>query len=353
MDDQLAWKSAVISQNSSVYDAIQSLELSGLKIVVVVTNEQIPIGILSDGDLRRAILSDMQITDLVTKYMNPSPMVIPSNLGNSAVQEIMSANKISQLPIIDTSGRLVGIRTLDEVSGATFRRKTMIIMAGGKGTRLAQYTKKIPKPLVEVDGKPLIRHIIDKAKDQGFYKFIISINHMGDLVEQYLGDGSRDDIEIAYVLEDKPLGTAGSLSLIDIEIGENVLVTNCDILGNFCYVDMLIHHENNQADATVAIRKHQVQNEFGVVSLDGIDIKGFIEKPVYVSNINAGLYVFNTEIFDLLEYNEFCDMPTLLEKAIKKSQKVIAFPLHEEWLDVGRPIDLIKAQEMCKENELG
>lgn len=349
MENNCRWKLATLSVNSSVHDAINSLEETGLKIVIIVSSEFKPIGTFSDGDLRRAILSDMKLCDPIIEYMNKSPLLVPENLTDSSIQQIMSVNAIAQLPIIDQNGRLVGIRTLDEVSMKPSNAPTMVIMAGGKGTRLNEYTRDIPKPLVKVGGKPLIRHIIDKAKKQGIKKFVISINHMGELIKTAIGDGSAEGIKIDYVSEVKPLGTAGSLSLIDFELGENVVVTNCDILCDFEYIDIFKYHERNQATATVAVRKHQIKNEFGVVDLNGIDIEGFSEKPVYVSNINAGVYVLSKKIFSLLEYSEVCDMPTLLSRAIEKSLKVIAFPLHEDWLDVGRVSDLREAEKRHRE----
>lgn len=351
MIGNIDWKIALLPESATVNDAIRSLEISGLKLVVVVTHDDIPVGTVSDGDLRRGMLVGMGLEAPIVNYMNRAPLLAPSNLGDDEILEIMSVNKISQLPLVDEHGRITSIKTLEYTSTSKLEKKTMIIMAGGRGSRLAPHTNNIPKPLVKVGGKPMIEHIIEKAKEQGFTKFIVSINHMGNLVEKYLGNGSQRGVTIEYIRESRPLGTAGSLSLFDGELKKSLVVTNCDVLGNFSYIDILNYHEAHDAIATVAIKKHTVQNEFGVIDLNGMEITGFTEKPQYISYINVGIYVLNKKILGLLNRNEVCDMPTLLKMAIDKSQKVIAFPLHENWLDVGRPSDLKAASELYIEVE--
>jgi NDP-sugar pyrophosphorylase family protein len=216
-------------------------------------------------------------------------------------------------------------------------------MAGGKGTRLRPHTENCPKPLVRVAGKPMLEHIIDRAKLEGFNDFTLAVYYLGHMLEEYFGDGSRFGVNIEYLRESAPLGTAGALSLLNPRPDVSFVVTNGDVLTDIRYGELLDFHSRHAAAATMAVRTHEWQHPYGVVQTRGMEIVGFEEKPVARSHINAGVYVLSPEALDELECGVPCDMPTLFERLQSSSRRIFAYPMHEPWLDVGRPEDLENA----------
>jgi NDP-sugar pyrophosphorylase family protein len=219
----------------------------------------------------------------------------------------------------------------------------MVIMAGGRGTRLLPHTAETPKPMLEVAGKPILEHIINRARNQGITNFLLSVNYLGSIIENYFQNGEKFGVSITYIREKEALGTAGGLSLIADRFTEPIIVTNGDVLTDISYTALLDFHKVNQAKATMAIREFELQNPYGVVIMEGENISGYLEKPISKSFINAGVYVIEPECLLELEYGVYRDMPDLFSYLREKKNKVIAFPIHESWLDIGRPIDLLKA----------
>nr|WP_269750418.1 sugar phosphate nucleotidyltransferase [Leptospira chreensis] len=219
-------------------------------------------------------------------------------------------------------------------------------MAGGKGIRLRPHTENCPKPLLPVNGKPMLEHIIIKAKKEGFYKFRIAIQYLGHMIEEYFEDGSKFGVEIEYLKEELPLGTAGALSLLPTKDRySSIVVTNGDVLTDISYSDLLGFHKLQHSDATMAVRLHEWQHPFGVVQMDGLKLVGFEEKPFYRSYVNAGIYVVNHEYLQNISKVDVTDMPTFFFQMLETGKKVIVFPMHEKWLDVGRPEDFEKASK--------
>jgi NDP-sugar pyrophosphorylase family protein len=245
----------------------------------------------------------------------------------------MQANKIHQLPIVNSEGLLEGLHLWDSVITPESVNNLMVIMAGGRGTRLHPHTDNCPKPMLEVAGKPMLEHIIERAKVDGFQNFIVSINYLGHMIEDYFGDGQKWDINIRYLREDTPLGTAGSLSMLPKNIEEPFVVTNGDVLTDIRYGDILNFHSRHHALATMAVRQYELQNQFGVVKVKGVEIQGFEEKPIYRSHINAGIYVLDPVALSELESSQYCDMPTLFERVRQSAGLTIVYPMHEPWLD--------------------
>jgi NDP-sugar pyrophosphorylase family protein len=202
--------------------------------------------------------------------------------------------------------------------------------------------------MLEVGGKPMMEHIIERAKAAGFVEFIVTLHYLGEMVESYFQDGERWGVRIKYLREQEPLGTAGALSLMASRPQLPFVVTNGDVMSDVNYGEMLDFHSRHQAIATMAVRQHEIQNPFGVVRLNGVEIAGFEEKPVYRSHINAGIYVLSPECIELLSVGEYCDMPTLFSRLRDGGERVIVYPMHEPWLDVGRPDDLILARRDTK-----
>jgi len=261
-------------------------------------------------------------------------------MARELVMQLMVANKIHQIPVVDDCQHVVGLHLWDEISTPATRANLMVIMAGGKGTRLLPHTENCPKPMVKVAGKPMLEHIIERAKLEGFNHFVVAIHHLGHMIEDYFGGGDQLAVRIDYLREQLPLGTAGALVLLNPRPELPFVVTNGDVMTDIRYGELLDFHNRHNAMATMAVRIHEWQHPFGVVQTQGVDIIGFEEKPIARSHINAGVYALAPEALNELTTQEACDMPMLFERLQAKAKRTVAYPMHEPWLDVGRPFDL-------------
>ena len=346
------WRQAILSNTATVKDAIEVLNNAKFKIVLVVDAKGKFEGTILDGDIRRGLLRGVNLDSSIKLIIHRDAMVVPSEMGRELVLQLMTANKIQQIPIVDSEQQVIGLHLWDEIYKSTIRSNIMVIMAGGKGTRLHPQTANCPKPLLKVSGKPILEHIIERAKVEGFSHFVLAIYHLGHMIEDYFGNGSRFGVKIEYLREETPLGTAGALSLLNPIPSAAFIVTNGDVITDIRYGEMLDFHEHQGATATMAVRLHEWQNPFGVVETQGIEIVGYEEKPVIRSHTNAGVYVINPETLDFLEKSVPCDMPSLFSLLQKGLKRVVAYPIHEPWLDVGQPADLKKAENTNHQRKL-
>lgn len=340
------WRQAILSNTATVKDAIEVLNIAKLKIVLVVDTNGKFEGTVLDGDIRRGLLRGFDLDSSIALITHRDALVVPSEMDRELVLQLMTANKIQQIPIVDSEQQVIGLHLWDEIYKSTIRSNIMVIMAGGKGTRLYPQTANCPKPLLKVSGKPILEHIIERAKVEGFNHFVLAIYHLGHMIEDYFGNGSRFGVKIEYLREESPLGTAGALSLLNPIPSAAFIVTNGDVITDIRYGEMLDFHEHQGATATMAVRLHEWQNPFGVVETQGIEIVGYEEKPVIRSHTNAGVYVINPETLEFLEKSVPCDMPSLFSFLQKGLKRVVAYPIHEPWLDVGQPADLKKAENI-------
>lgn len=346
------WKNALIPADSSVADAIRNLDRSGLQIALVVSQDYGLLGTLTDGDIRRGLLRGLTMASSIEAIVFRTPLVVPPELGHESVLHLMRANRIHQLPVVEESRRVVGLHLWDDLLEPIQLPNMMLIMAGGKGTRLLPHTEHCPKPLLPVGGKPMLEHIIDRAKADGFSHFILAVHYLGHMIEEYFGDGSRMGVRIEYLHEKRPLGTAGAISLLTSLPDSAFVVSNGDVLTDIHYGELLEFHKRHAAAATMAVRLHEWQHPFGVVRTEGVDIVGFDEKPVARSHINAGVYVLEPKALDVLAADEHCDMPTLFSRLKERAARTIVYPMHEPWLDVGRAADLERARSQHPNNPL-
>lgn len=340
------WQRAILPVDATIQQAIGNLDQVAIKIVLIVNEAGELEGTVSDGDIRRALLKGLQLSSPITGVVHRNAVVVPPELSRDVVMQMMVANKIQQIPVVDEHHRPVGLHLWDEITTPSVRPNLMVIMAGGKGTRLRPYTEHCPKPLVKVAGKPMLEHIIERAKREGFQHFVLAIHHLGQMIEDHFGDGSRWDVRIDYLREESPLGTAGALGLMHPLPDAPFVVTNGDVITDIRYGELLDFHVRHRAAATMAVRVHEWQHPFGVVQTRGVEIVGFEEKPVARTHINAGVYALDPESLSLLSANGPCDMPTLFERLQAKARRTVAYPMHEPWLDVGRPDDLIAANTL-------
>jgi len=338
------WRNAILPEASMIKDAVENLNNSSMQIVLVVNDKTELVGTISDGDIRRGLLKDLTLQNPITEVIQRNPVVVGRDATDLEVKNIMASFRIHHVPIVDQSQRLLGVHHMDSAPPDK-RSNIFVIMAGGLGSRLMPYTNSIPKGLLTVSGKPMLEHIITRAKLDGFHKFKISIHYLGEMIEDYFGDGSNFGVEIEYIRETSPLGTAGSLSLLTSAPDEPFVVSNCDVMTDISYRRILDYHLECSSDATMAVRSHAWQHPFGVVTLDGLEITGIEEKPIAITHINAGVYVLNPSILELLELGTPCDMTNLFNLIRQNRLTATAFPIHERWMDIGNEEQLIKASE--------
>lgn len=337
------WREAVLPENTTIQVVISNLDKVAIKIVLVVNESGEFQGTISDGDVRRGLLRGLDLKSSIESVVFRNPLVVPPEVSRDTVRQLMILNKVQQIPVVNEQNNVVGLHLWDEITLSPVRPNLMVIMAGGKGTRLRPYTENCPKPMLQVAGKPMLEHIIERAKLEGFSQFVLAINYLGHLIEDHFGNGDRFHVRIDYLKEEVPLGTAGALGLLDPHPELPLLVTNGDVLTDIHYGELLDFHSHYNAAATMAVRVHEWQHPYGVVNTDGIDIIGFEEKPVHRTHINAGVYALEPDVLNSIEINSHCDMPTLFERLQSKAKRTAAYPIHEPWLDVGRPEDLNKA----------
>lgn len=339
------WRDAMLDEGATLQDAIRSLDRSSQQIVLVVDGDGALIGTVTDGDVRRGILRGVGMDDSLVAVVHRDPMVIPPGIDRHAALQLMRSNGVNQLPIVDERRRVVGLHLWNTIDTPETRPNTMVVMAGGRGTRLHPHTENCPKPMLPIGGKPMLEHIVERARDEGFRHFVFAVHYLAHMIEDHFGDGSRFDVAIDYLREQRPLGTGGALGLIARRPDAPFVVTNGDVLSEVRYAEILDFHVKHGAVATMAVRPYEWQHPFGVVHTDGVDITGFEEKPTVRNRINAGIYAFDPLALDAIASDEHCDMPTLFERLQASAHRTIVYPMHEPWLDVGRPADLERARE--------
>jgi dTDP-glucose pyrophosphorylase len=334
------WRSILLHNSSILRDVVESLENSGKGIVIILSSEEVLQGVVTDGDLRRAFVNGHDLNTPAVSIMNANPLTKTGPIDINSANQFMMSEKLRHLPIVDAKNRLIDLIFQGADLNSEIFDNIVFIMAGGFGSRLGKLTEQCPKPMLEVHGKPILEHIILKAKAKGFSNFIVSTHHLGDVIEGYFGDGSRFGVAVSYLKEETPLGTAGCLTILKKVPKLPMIVVNGDVLTDVNYADMLHHHEKYEANVTMGVRQHQIQNPFGVVVLENLDIVGFKEKPVYDSVVNAGIYVLDPKVIELLDKKSRYDMPEVFERVIEKGLTATAFFIGGAWLDIGRPDDL-------------
>lgn len=330
----------LLQDSSTLRDAIQSLDEGGIGFLAFVDQEQSLQGILTDGDLRRAILN--KNNDLLS-IINKSPVTMPHASEKREVIAKLKSLHRRHMPLVDNENKLKSVFSLDDIEFVS-KDNTVVIMAGGLGTRLGELTKEKPKPMLNVGDRPMLQHIVEQFRDQGFCRFIFCLNYKKEVIEDYFGCGDRFGVKIDYVIENSRMGTAGALSLINQALDRPFFVINGDVLTNLDFNDFLDFHMMEGSKASMCVRQYQQQIPYGVINTDDNNqITSIEEKPSYFFNVNAGIYLLDPEILPLVPKDTFFDMPTLFEKLVLRSDKTTVFKVHDYWLDIGQREDYHKA----------
>ncbi len=338
-----AFAALFVPEDVSLRDAIAALERNHQGIVIVADAARRAVGILTDPDVRRLVLRAVPLDAPARDHVNRNFLFWPEGAPREGAFAVLRQRRIRHLPVLDPEGRVVDVIRLDEVSFEQFDNE-VVIMAGGLGTRLRPFTETCPKPMLEVAGKPMLEHILESLLGQGFHRFCFCIHYLGEQITAHFGDGTRWGARIRYQREEQRLGTAGALALLDPPPDRPFLVVNGDVLTRVNFRHLLRFHHEQRAAATLAVRAYEIQLPYAVVEVRDHLVAGLAEKPVKSYLVNAGIYCLNPELLALLEPGVPLDMPDLLERARAAGRPVAAFPVHEEWMDVGRPDDFRSAQ---------
>jgi dTDP-glucose pyrophosphorylase len=331
------WSKTLVESTAALEVAVNSISDSSMRIALVVDQEKKLCGTITDGDVRRALLRNMNMKSMVTEIMNPNPIVASSTEDRDVLLAMMRSRDLLHVPIVDNMGRVVGIETLQHLVKNVKHDNPIFLMAGGFGTRLRPLTNDVPKPLLKVGNRPILETILIQFVDAGFHNFFISTHYKAEMIREHFGDGSTWGVKIQYVHEIEPLGTAGALGLLPIKSpGLPILMMNGDLLTKVNFEHLLDFHNEQGGLATMCVREYDVQVPYGVVTIDKQYINTIKEKPIHKFFVNAGIYVIELDLLDELNGSSYLDLPNLFEENLEKGVQINAFPIHEYWLDIGR-----------------
>ena len=324
-------KKTTIQETNTVIHAIKKLNNNELKTLFVVNQNNQVLGTITDGDIRRSFLKNKHLNLPLKKIMNKKFEKIFLNRKTS-----FSKFENNIIPVLDKKKRILKIKIFSEKDQKSENNVEILIMAGGFGKRLLPYTKKIPKPMLKINKKPIIENIILKLIKQGFKKFYISTHYKSEYIKEYFKKKKNFGTEIIFLNEKRPLGTAGCLGLINKKkIKKNLLVHNADIVSDLNYGNFIKFHEESKSDITIAAKEHITYSPFGEINFRGIKVKKISEKPKNISFINAGIYIFKSKLIGDVKAKKLT-MTDLIQTKIKKKIKVNIFPIHEFWSDIGQ-----------------
>lgn len=340
----------LLRADATVRDAMECIDRNQIGIALVVDGERRLLGTVTDGDIRRAMLADVPLDASVNGLIQrqrelhadrPIPLTAPAGAHPAELVTLMQRFDVRQIPLVDAMGRVASVsllRDLVEIEGPPLRA---VVMAGGYGTRLGELTKETPKPMLPVGDRPLLERIIEQLRDAGIAHVNLTTHYRSDEIASHFGTGESLGVEIEYVSEEQPLGTAGALGLIESD--EPILVMNGDILTRVDFKAMHRFHDEHGAEMTMAVRPYASRVPYGLVELDGSRIASIEEKPLARGFVNAGIYLLSPDVCRLVAPGEAIDMPQLIDRMLGEGRIVVGFPLREYWLDIGQPADYEQA----------
>lgn len=336
-------ESTSIDPGASITEAVRRLDLAGTGALVLRDAEGNLRGLLTDGDVRRALLRGVSFDEPCQGIATADPFRVEEGISAAGALEVMNAHDVNHLPVVDARGSLAGLLLRRDLVDVDATAVSAVIMAGGFGTRLRPLTDAVPKPMLPVGDRPLLERTIGRLRDAGIRQLNVTTHHLAEQITSYFGDGKAMGVQIRYVPEERPLGTCGGLRLVDEPTGP-LLVINGDILTGVNFGDLVGFHRKAGADATVCVRKYDVQVPYGVVEVDGTWLRRIREKPSVGFFVNAGIYLLEPSVQRYIPDGERFDMTELIGRLLTEGKKVATFPIVEYWLDVGQPADYAQAQ---------
>ena len=345
------WAEILLNPSDTLETTIKVLHTGGKRIALVVDDNKKLLGTVTDGDIRRALIKHVTMDCCVKEVMNSSPSTALVSDPSDLIMSKMKSRDLLSIPLVDKQGTLVGLETLQHLLEKKRYDNPVFLMAGGFGTRLHPLTEKKPKPLLNVGKCPILETILNQFIDVGFHNFYISTHYKAEMIRDHFGDGSNWNVQIEYLHEENPLGTAGSLGLLPASMPDlPIIMMNGDLLTKVNFEHLLDFHNEHGGSATMCVREYDFQVPYGVVDIEGQHITRIVEKPVQKFFVNAGIYVLDPKLTHHIDGKSYLDMPNLLETQIEKAEKVNVFPVHEYWLDIGQ-MDEYKSAHQAFESE--
>ncbi len=343
MSMQNNWTKAVLRSDATIEDALRAIDAGALRIAFVTDSDGMLLGTLSDGDIRRALIDRVPLTETVAKIMNRAPRKASVAESRQSVRAMMQSNDLLVVPLVDETGRIVGVHHIRELIGPVYRDNAVFLMAGGFGTRLRPLTDDCPKPMLKLGDKPILENTVENFVAAGFKKFYVSVHYLPHVIMNHFEDGRKWNAEIEYIQEATPLGTAGAIGLLPEGNGHPIIMMNGDVVTRVDFNALLTSHVEKQSALTMCVREHPVQVPYGVVEAEGHDVLDVVEKPTHKFFVNAGIYVLSEQVFKHVGKGERIDMPDLIRRLVAAGLRVSMFPIHEYWLDIGRFDDFNRA----------
>jgi dTDP-glucose pyrophosphorylase len=333
----------ILGQDFTIRSALEKLTTLGENLTLfIVNNEEILVGAITDGDIRRGLIKGLTLEDKVSRIMNKNFKFIRE--GNTSIESInkLQSSGIKIVPVLDRCNKILRFVNLNLLK--TILPIDAVIMAGGKGERLMPLTKDKPKPMLEVSGKPILEHNIDLLANYGVYNIHISVNYLSDQIKNYFQDGAEREIKINYIEEEKPLGTLGAVKLYRSYENDDILIMNSDVLTNINLADFYLSFKEKDADMSIATTSYHVNVPYAVLEMENDEVKSFSEKPTYTYFSNAGIYLIKRKLVDEIPDNEFYNATDLIKRLIDTNRVVVTYPILGYWLDIGKHDDYQKAQ---------
>lgn len=334
-----------VAPDLPIIDAVEVLNKGHVRIILIVDSEGVLLGVVTDSNVRRAILDKVDFQRPVGEIMVTSPLTAKAGTSDSEIRALMERTGIHEIPLVDGGGRVCGIRLVDEIiQQGSCGQKVAVVMAGGLGTRLKPLTDDMPKPLLHVGDGPILFTLLDQLVAAGFDLIYLTVNYKAEMIREAVDAVEDYASRVRYVVEDRRLGTAGALSLLPDRPPEPFLVLNGDLLTKVGLNELLRFHSLERNLITMALKEERFSIPYGVATVDGTRVISLQEKPDYLAFINAGIYVVDPVILDRIPAGQFLDMPDVVNEVLSAKLRVGSFPIHEYWLDIGRPEQLKTAQ---------
>jgi dTDP-glucose pyrophosphorylase len=326
----------LVAPSASVREALEAITKNSRQAVLVVDGHGRLAGIVTDGDIRRGLLRGVAIDGRVADLMNPHPVTLPAGVTRAEALALMQQRSLRHLPVVDAAGRLVDVMLFEDLLRPVPVPNAAVVMAGGDGRRMRALSEDVPKPLLRVGHKPLLEILIERLRAAGVWQFFVTVRHKSEMIEAHFGDGSRLGVRIRYVREEAPLGTAGALGRLPEPLAEPFFLVNGDVLTKCDFLGMLEFHRRCRADLTVGAVPHTVEVPYGVLRVEGERLEAVEEKPRLDFLVNAGIYVVEPAVVPRIPRGRAFDATELIRLLKDQGRPVVAFPIRDYWLDVGR-----------------
>lgn len=342
------FKKHLFHKDQDIRTALIKLDELGIDAILFVLDENNRLlGSFTDGDLRRGFIKGLGFENSIMDYIHKNPIFIQEKEYSMEILESYKVRNFKVIPILNEKNEIVDI--INFRTRSTLIPADALLMAGGEGKRLRPLTENTPKPLLKVGNKPIIEYNIDRLANVGVKKINLSINYLGEQLIEYFGNGSSKDLKIEYVKEDKPLGTIGSILLVENFNYDDIIVMNSDLLTNIDFADFFKTYKSVDADMAVAATSYHVDVPYAVLEVNETNtVKSLKEKPRYTYYSNAGIYIIKKKLLSMIPKDQFFDITDLMEKVIEMDYKLITYPINGYWLDIGKHEDFKKAQEDIK-----